>query len=171
MRFEDIIDDVIKHEGGFQDDFNDRGNWETGQVGKGELKGTKYGISAMSYPHLDIRNLSIEQAKEIYYQDYWCASFVENLPNNVRGIYFDSCVNHGIGRANKFLQRVIKVKPDGVIGKKSKYALRKFNEGSKNLKFEYTYQRFRFYFELFKQPRNWRYAGGWIRRTLYFFSV
>lgn len=32
---------------------------------------TKYGISQRSYPDLDIRNLSIEDAKEIYFRDYW----------------------------------------------------------------------------------------------------
>ena len=40
-------------------------------MGKGIRKGTKFGISAMSYPSLNIKQLTIEQAKDIYYRDFW----------------------------------------------------------------------------------------------------
>ncbi|MEZ9473500.1 glycosyl hydrolase 108 family protein, partial [Vibrio lentus] len=62
---------VIGHEGKYQNLYDDRGNWTTGVVGEGERKGTKFGIAAMSYPHLNIKQLTIEQAKEIYYRDFW----------------------------------------------------------------------------------------------------
>ena len=48
---------IIMHEGGWQHDPRDRGNWTGGEVGRGECKGTKYGISAASYPALDIEIL------------------------------------------------------------------------------------------------------------------
>lgn len=62
---------ILKHEGGFQSLPNDKGNWTGGKVGVGELKGTKYGISAARFPDLDIANLTIEQAGEIYRGQYW----------------------------------------------------------------------------------------------------
>jgi len=49
---------VVGIEGGFSTDQNDPGNWTSGKVCIGEFKGTKYGISAASYPHLDIPNLT-----------------------------------------------------------------------------------------------------------------
>lgn len=50
---------VIAAEGGYSNDPNDFG---------GE---TKYGISKRQYPHLDIKNLTIEEACDIYLKDYW----------------------------------------------------------------------------------------------------
>jgi len=67
---------------------------------------TKYGIDARSHPNVDIRNLTEEQAKFIYWKDYWeknaCAS--ESYP--LGEILFDICVNNGRGTANKLFGRL-----------------------------------------------------------------
>jgi lysozyme family protein len=93
---------TLAHEGGFQDDPDDRGNWTTGKIGEGELKGTKYGISAMSYPNLDIKNLTKDEAMEIYHRDYWITSdaFSEVWPMNY--LVFDAAVNHGVAKSEEF---------------------------------------------------------------------
>ncbi len=70
--FEMAVAVVLRHEGGFQRDPGDRGNWTGGAVGLGELRGTKFGISAASYPGEDIEGLTEERAREIYYKDFWC---------------------------------------------------------------------------------------------------
>jgi len=57
---------VLKEEGGLSLDRHDKGNWTGERVGVGALKGTKYGIAASSYPDLDIRHLTVEQAGAIY---------------------------------------------------------------------------------------------------------
>ena len=67
--FDVIFDRVLGHEGGFQADPRDRGNWTGGEVGKGELKGTKYGVAAMTYPELDIESLTKADAKIIFRRD------------------------------------------------------------------------------------------------------
>src|SRR5690554_3598272 len=64
ITFDLVFERLIGHEGKFTDVRGDRGNWTSGRVGAGELKGTKYGISAMSYPHLDIKAITLEQAKD-----------------------------------------------------------------------------------------------------------
>ena len=46
--FDKVFNRVIGHEGGFQNMHHDRGNWTGGKVGEGELKGTKFGLSAMT---------------------------------------------------------------------------------------------------------------------------
>ena len=48
-------------------------NWEGGYVNDPDDPGgeTKYGISKRSYPTLDIRDLTKDQAIAIYYRDFW----------------------------------------------------------------------------------------------------
>jgi hypothetical protein len=48
---------------GFSSERRDQGNWKSGVVGKGLLKGIKFGIVANTDPSLDIKNLTIEQAR------------------------------------------------------------------------------------------------------------
>lgn len=111
-----VFDQVLGHEGGFTDDRRDRGNWTSGKIGVGQLKGTKYGISAMSYPSLDIRNLTTAQARDIYKRDYWDRLKGDRLPEGVDLAAFDYAVNSGVGRAARSLQQLVGVKVDGLIG-------------------------------------------------------
>lgn len=94
---------VIGEEGGFSTDRNDLGNWTGGAVGSGEFKGTKYGISAFSYPHLDIVNLTLDDARRIYHSDYWQASRADKLTWDMALLQFDSAVQHHPAQALKFL--------------------------------------------------------------------
>lgn len=94
---------LIGHEGGFTDDRQDRGNWTSGKIGVGQLKGTKYGISAMSYPHLDIRNLTLDEAKAIYRRDFWDKCGCSDMAPALALVMFDTAVNSGPGRAAQFL--------------------------------------------------------------------
>lgn len=116
MTYEDAFERVIGHEGNFQNDPKDRGNWTTGIIGKGKLNGTKYGISAMSYPDLDIKNLTLKEAKAIYYKGFWKRVNGDQLPSAIAYQLFDSAINHGIGTAIRFLQRAVGVADDGWIG-------------------------------------------------------
>jgi lysozyme family protein len=93
------IDFTLQFEGGYDAHPSDRGNWTGGAVGKGELKGTKYGIAAHVYPQLDIKNLAREQAIAIYRRDYWPKVSGDAQPAGVDLIAWDICVNSGAGRA------------------------------------------------------------------------
>ncbi|MFH4425265.1 glycosyl hydrolase 108 family protein [Vibrio alginolyticus] len=73
MGFDKLFDRIMGHEGGLSLNPKDRGNWTSGIVGVGELKGSKYGVSAMSYPDLDIANLTRTECKEIVYRDFYKA--------------------------------------------------------------------------------------------------
>ena len=119
--FDQAFDRLIGHEGGYSDDQRDLGNWTSGKVGVGELKGTKYGIAAHSYPYLDIKNLTLEQAKEIYKRDFW--DIIGQAHPAIKFQLFDAAVNHGHGNAIRFLQRAVKVADDGQWGKFSQAAL------------------------------------------------
>jgi lysozyme family protein len=116
MSFDKAFQIVLGHEGGYTDDPRDRGNWTSGIIGAGELKGTKYGIAAHAYPALDIKNLTLDQAKEIYRVDYWLKIKGDALPAAVAIAAFDCAVNQGVGRATRLLQRALGVQADGILG-------------------------------------------------------
>jgi len=108
--FDGIIDMVLQHEGGYVNDPADPG---------GE---TKYGISKRAYPNVNIKNLTKNDAKEIYKEDYWGVGKCDKIPPHLRHIYFDMCVNFGIGKAVGVLQRAANSKSgnrldiDGKLG-------------------------------------------------------
>lgn len=116
MTFEQAFQKVIGHEGVFGDDTRDRGNWTSGIIGQGELKGTKYGIAAHAYPTLDIRNLTLDDARAIYKRDFWDKVRADELPESLRAPMFDFAVNSGSGAAIRLLQRSAGVREDGVLG-------------------------------------------------------
>lgn len=118
--FETSFARLIDTEQGFTNDPRDPGNWTGGKPGVGELKGTKFGISAATYPHLDIENLTIEKAKEIYRTDFWDA--ITGVSDAVRFQVFDASVNHGASNAIRMLQRAVGVADDGRWGRISSSA-------------------------------------------------
>lgn len=97
---------ILTHEGGFQNIHNDRGNWTSGKIGVGINKGTKFGITAMSYPNLDIKNLTLQDAQNIYKRDYWDEISGDNLYPSLALVAFDTAINSGVGKAKEFLNLV-----------------------------------------------------------------
>ena len=161
-RFDRAFKLVIGHEGGFQNDRRDRGNWTTGIIGRGELRGTKYGITAMAYPSLDIRNLTLDAAKTIYFDGYWTLAGCELLPDGVAYAQFDAAVNHGVSRAIKFLQGAVGAGPDGIIGPQTR---KKINQAQpERMIRDMLSLRVKFYMDLDKL--NNIYGLGWSRRAV-----
>ena len=123
MNFDQAFEALIDHEKGFTDNPKDPGNWTGGKVGVGQLKGTKYGVSAAAYPGEDIRNLTLTRAKDIYQRDYWWKAGCDLVPDCVKFDLYDTAVNAGPGTAIRMLQRAVGVVDDGVIGPKTMQAL------------------------------------------------
>ena len=99
-----FVNSILPHEGGFTIDRNDPGNWTGGKVGKGKLKGTKYGIAANTYPKLDIKNLTVAQAEAIYKRDYWDAYHFGDLKSlYIADELCDEVVNGGPGMGRNLL--------------------------------------------------------------------
>lgn len=128
MNFDLAIDRILDHEGGFTKNYFDRGNWTSGKVGVGQLKGTKYGISAMTYPNEDIANLTLAQAKFIYKRDFWDVLKADRFHDGAAYQLLDFAVNSGIPNTIKAFQRAIKVKADGVFGPMSLAAAAQLSE-------------------------------------------
>jgi len=163
MDFDTAFQTLInpQHEGGYSIVRNDPGNWTGGSVGVGVLKGTKYGISAKAYPNLDIVNLTIPQAKAIYYPDYWLAAGCDKVPPVVAYQVFDAAVNNGVGAARRFLQRAAGVAQDGVIGPVTQAALAAANPYLLAARFEMA--RLDYDASLGNWDDN---SQGWVRRSV-----
>lgn len=160
MNYDEAFKRVIGHEGGLSLNRSDRGNWTSGVVGQGELKGTKYGISAMSYPHLDIRNLTLEQAKAIYYEDFWKRVHGDKLHDALAYQLFDSAINHGIGNAIRILQRAVGVADDGRMGPITERAIQE--RGIDDTLKLFNAERIRFFVRLSTFDQ---FGRGWMNRV------
>lgn len=147
--FEKCIGFILKHEGGYVNHPRDPG---------GE---TNMGIAKKFYPDLDIKNLTVAQAKEIYLNDYWLKNKCDQMPLKVALVVFDSTVNQGFVAAAKILQRALRVKDDGIIGSITIAAINRSNFD--DLIAEFTSQRALYY----ANTRNVDTFGlGWYRRTI-----
>lgn len=160
MNFEKAFERLIGHEGGYSTDRNDPGNWTGGKVGSGILKGTKYGIAANTYPNLDIKNLTIDQAKAIYKKDWWDKLGADQLHPAIVFQLWDFAVNAGKSRAIKELQQAVGVPDDGIIGPKTIAAVK--SKDVNDVLLLLTSERLRFYTSL----STWvTYGKGWTIRV------
>ena len=151
----DSIEFVLKHEGGLVDHKDDPGGL------------TNRGISKRAYPDLDIRNLTEEEAMQIYYKDYWLRYRIDELPPAIRKIVFDGCVNMGRGMI-KVLQRTVNrkggtLKVDGRIGRNTLGQTKKYKPEVNRIK---AY-RIRYYVDLIRRnPKLESFYFGWFNRTV-----
>jgi lysozyme family protein len=151
---------TLAYEGGFTTDRRDPGNWTGGAVGKGTLKGTKYGIAAASYPKLDIAALTIADVRPIYEKNYWRPLSAEALPAGLDLVTFDFGVNSGTARAAKALQTVVGAAVDGAVGAETlkKVAVSDVKKAIQSL----CARRLGFLQEL----KTWAtFRGGWSKRV------
>ena len=139
---------------------------------------TKWGISKLSYPDLDIAALTREQAIEIYYRDYWLTpgnqrARCDALPFPLNFAHFDCAVNVGNrnvapdgtpvwhGRANALLQTAAGVKDDGYIGPVTLAAIAEFSP--RDLAIKTILEREHYY----KTRGAWAdgFKAGWLKRA------
>ena len=111
---------TIGHEGGYVNNPNDPG---------GE---TKFGICKRDYPKEDIKNLTIDRAKEIYYKNYWLPSYCQELItlnfSLTAIVLFDTGINCGCKTSKILLQKAIGVEADGMIGKQTVNGLKLYKD-------------------------------------------
>lgn len=146
MNFDRAFEIIIGHEGGYVLDSRDPG---------GE---TKYGISKRAYPSLNIKDLTLADARVIYLADYWVEIEADSLPDSARLMVFDCAVNTGVGMAKKLLQRAVGTKDDGIIGPKTRAAIS--NTPDLAMKFA------GFWLQYYTDLPGWQtYGKGWARRV------
>lgn len=158
QRFERLIGMILQHEGGYVYDPVDPG---------GE---TKYGISKRSYPHVDIKNLTIEQAKDIYYRDWWLRLRCNEIQDDrIAQKLLDTCVNVGAMTGVRLLQRALcdvgdPVTADGLIGPQTIGAANRADPIA--LLASMRYHQAQHYKKLIdRNPELARFERGWMNRA------
>jgi len=153
-QFEKAITKVLKSEGGYVNDPKDKG---------GE---TNFGISKRAYPNEDIKNLTVQRAKELYKRDYWDAIKGDDIVSNeVAYELFDTAVNMGSRTSVKIAQLCLGVEADGVIGAKTVTALNLMEPETFILKFKMA-KIARYVYICKKNPDNKKFFFGWINRVM-----
>lgn len=175
--FDYAIKQTLQHEGGYNEVKGDAGG------------ATNYGISLRFLKSIykdstwvdhdanreinanDIKNLSENDAKKIYYEQFWLKNkciFIDS--DEIAAKYFDMAVNMGSSQATKLLQRAINhmgndLKVDGVIGNVTITAINKIE--SHVLAVLLRYECIMFYQELVKsKPDLIKFLSGWMRRAV-----
>lgn len=142
---------VLQHEGGYVNHKSDPG---------GE---TNFGISKRAHPEVDIKNLTREEASDIYAASYWkplTYRTQDRIPPATLLQLFDLSVNGGLRRATQILQQACGTKVDGTFGPQTRSVAAGME--SKQLAHRYFDSRCSFYRSLdtFEQ-----FGKGWIRRA------
>ncbi len=131
---------------------------------------TKYGIDQASHPHVDVANLTKEQAVEIYHQE-WLLHRCDLLPPKLAVADFDVWVNGG--QASVWLQEAYNtthpnatpLKVDGVLGPTSLAALASAYQ-SVILDAFLAERDARFRTLAAKYPNDRQFLSGWLQRDL-----
>ncbi|MBK5202097.1 MAG: hypothetical protein JJE45_00045 [Prolixibacteraceae bacterium] len=156
--FMKCIEVILKNEGGLVDHPQDPGGL------------TNMGIAKKSYPDLDIKNLTRNEAIEIYHKDYWNKMNLlgihdENLVLQI----FDMGVNAGIRTAIKMIQRIVEAEADGYIGPETTGLINSYPNYSSSMQSaivqEYISERKKYYFDLARRkPELQVFLSGWLNR-------
>lgn len=117
MDIETQLEQLLRREGGYVNHPNDKGG------------PTKYGITQavlsewLGHPASmdEVKNLSVELAKEIYGDRYYRAPKIDTLPEALQPQLFDIAVNSGPKKSIRMLQEVLcmagfECAVDGVVG-------------------------------------------------------
>jgi len=130
---------------------------------------TKYGISRAAHPSVDVAALTEEEAKVIYFAEYWTTARCNELPEPLSQALFDFAVNAGPARAVFALQTVLKllgadIKEDGWIGQRTIEAA--WTVGAMDAARMLQAARGGYYLGLrAAAPKNKKYLGGWLARV------
>lgn len=113
-----LITDLITREGDYSDHPADKGGptrYGITQAALSDYLGRKANVQ-------EIKSLSLELAKEIYYTRYYLLPRIDALPCEIQSFMLDMCVNHGPKPAIRLLQHVINeseiamLAEDGICG-------------------------------------------------------
>jgi len=160
--FETAAEFTSINEGGYSADPDDPGGV------------TKFGISQRAFPEVDIVNLTLQDAKDIYRDTYWEKSRFNEIPYDELAVkVFDAGINMGTNAAGKLLQRAVndltpeqedKVTVDGKVGSKTLAATVKHDR--KELADAFVRRMKKRYGDIVNtRSSSAKFLRGWIRRA------
>jgi lysozyme family protein len=108
---------------------------------------TKFGVAKNANPSLDIKAMTWEDAKAVYFNKYWLTA-----------------INHGPKKAGMFLQKAVQATPDGNVGPNTLAKVSAIDE----IQICNTIcdLRAQFYNDIVSaKPTQVKYLKGWLRRV------
>lgn len=93
--FQTAVTLVLKHEGGYSNDPQDPG------------KETNFGIASAYHPNVDIKNLTRQDAIDIYQATYWNPLYSKIQNQGLANSLLDCAVNQGPATAVRLLQSTL----------------------------------------------------------------
>ena len=157
--FEAAVQFVLSNEGGYTNLKEDKG---------GE---TKFGISTVFHPGVDIESLTEAKAIEIFKANYWDGTqtpFI--LDAKLRTKFFDASVLIGNGSATRCMQRALRatgleVMVDGVFGKKTLHNVNTCTN-SQGLQWAFIGELAHYFEEIVERdPVQKKFILGWLNRA------
>lgn len=154
---------MLKSEGGYTEDPNDRGNL----LPNGRMGATNFGVTQGNWEKwvghevtkADMKALKIADVQPFYKKMYWDKVYGDNLPYGVDLCVFDFGVNAGISRSVIRLQQIVGSDPDGIMGPKTLAATLRTN--ARDIIEQFEELRASYY----RGINNPRFEKGWLNRT------
>jgi len=119
QNFETALAHILQSEGGYVNNPKDPG----GMTNLGCTKVVWEEFVGHPVSEADMRALTPKDVAPLYKRKYWDKISGDQLPAGLDYAVFDAAINSGPGRAAKWLQEVVGVQADGVIGYKTIVAL------------------------------------------------
>lgn len=173
--FDTILANTLRHEGGYANDPIDRGgetycgisrrhwpSWTGWLIVDGLKERTDFPRCLSAHEDLHAA------VKDFYWENKWVPARINELPEALRGVFFDMVVHHGKHGATKILQRTCNaagqsIKVDGIIGPNTIGAAAHIDVG------RVIAYRCLFFAEIIqKDASQERFWYGWFRRAVNF---
>lgn len=167
-KIDEMLDEVLIAEGGYQETKEDRGNIVRSD---GTILGTNYGITPQVYAEYkrtsvdnlqpkDIKNITEQEAREIYKDKFYSRTRIQDIKDeNLRANVLDMAINAGPRNAVKLLQKELGIKADGILGPET---LKKLNSTGLDTN-TYSDRRLDYYKGLTNSTKNEQIS--WARRA------
>ena len=162
-----MLDDVLRREGGYTNNPNDRG----GPTNMGITQAALASWRQRPVTEDDVRNLTEAEARAIYRSRYLTEPRLDRIQDPyVLALAFDCAVNHGPHRAIRWLQKIVGVVDDGILGPISEVAIN--THEPVRLYQRLLARRIVFYGEIISRDHSQAvFALGWLRRAAEFVEV
>lgn len=159
---------ILSKEGGYNNDKDDRGG------------ATKFGITLATWRKVgydkngdgvlneeDVKLLTEEDFHRVFKRNYWDACKADLIKDqSVANLLVDFAYNSGVARVSRFIQRIVGVTADGIIGSKTINAINNYPRGQRQL-FATLKQRRINYLNgvVVANPAQKKFYNGWMNRV------
>ncbi len=125
-QFQSALAHILRFEGGYVDHPRDPGGATKFGITRKTLARFR-GISPWwQLPKIAVKKMGRIEAAQIYFKYYWLRTQADELPEALAFTMFDYAVNSGPRRAISEIQIIVRTDVDGIVGPKTKLAIKEY---------------------------------------------